>query len=64
MAKIEFKMDTLSREHYLKVWSEMQGRFFSQEEADSLSREIEKRVITDPEMRVVCAQSWKYAKPE
>ena len=64
MAKVEFKMDTLSREHYLTVWREMQGRFFSQEEADSLSREIEKRVITDPEMRVVCAQSWQYAKPK
>ena len=64
MAKIEFKMDTLSREHYLTIWSEMQGRFFSQDEADNLRREIEKRIITDPEMRAVCAQSWQSVKPQ
>lgn len=59
MAKMEFKMDILSREHFKAVRTEIEGRFFSQEEADQLKEEIDRRTITDPQMRALAAKSWE-----
>ena len=51
-------MDNLSVEHYRTVWAEIQGRFFSKEEADQLKETIDRHTVTDPEIRVMAAQAW------
>ena len=40
-------MDNLSRVHFKAVWTEIQGRFFSQEEADELKVAIENATVID-----------------
>ena len=51
-------MDNLSAEHFKAVWSEIQGRFFSQEEADRLKADIDKHTVTDQKTRVAGALAW------
>jgi hypothetical protein len=58
----EVKMDVLSREHYKAVRMEIEGRFFSQQEAEELRLAIEQRTITDPQMRAVAASTWENVK--
>lgn len=57
-------MDNLSREHFRTVWAEIQGRFFSEEEAQQLKAEIEKQTVTDPQTRLVAAQAWGVVEAE
>jgi len=52
-------VDTLSRVHFKKVWAEIQGRFFSQEEADQLKETINQHTITDPTTRAMAAKAWE-----
>jgi hypothetical protein len=52
-------MDNLSAAHYRAVWAEIQGRFFSQEEADQLKEHIDKHTVTDPQTRVMAARAWE-----
>jgi hypothetical protein len=51
-------MDKLSEVHFKTVWSEIQGRFFSQEEADKLKAEIEEHTIDDHATRIAAAKAW------
>jgi hypothetical protein len=51
-------VDNLSEVHYKTVWSEIQGRFFSQSEAAVLKDAIDKRTITDPKIRTEAAKAW------
>lgn len=51
--------DGLSRIHYKAVQAEIEGRFFSQEEADRLMEAIDRRIITDPQTRAIAAKSWE-----
>lgn len=59
-------MDNLSVEHYRTVWAEIQGRFFSKEEADRLKEAIDRHTVTDPQIRAAAAASWDVveARPE
>jgi hypothetical protein len=50
--------DNLSERHYRTVWAEIQGRFFSQEEADALKAYIDRHTVTDPTTRIEAAKSW------
>jgi len=50
--------DGLSAVHYKTVWAEIQGRFFSQAEADRLKQEIDRYTISDPEIRAAAAKVW------
>jgi hypothetical protein len=52
-------MDTLSAVHFKAVRTEIEGRFFSQEEADKLKEYIDVHTITDPQIRVEAAKSWE-----
>jgi len=52
-------MDNLSRVHFKTVGAEIEGRFFSQEEADQLKEAIDKHTLTDPKIRAVAAKSWE-----
>jgi hypothetical protein len=52
-------MDDLSRIHFKTVWAEIQGWFFSKEEADQLKEEIDHHIVTDPQMRTLAAETWK-----
>jgi len=52
-------MDGLSVVHFKKVWAEIQGRFFSKEEADQLKAVIEHHTITDPQTRALAAKAWE-----
>jgi hypothetical protein len=52
-------VDTLSRIHFKAVHTEIQGRFFSQEEADQLKEAIDKATITDPKIRTEAAKCWE-----
>ena len=51
-------MDDLSTVHFRTVRAEIEGRFFSQEEADQLKEAIDKHTITDPQTRAVAAKAW------
>jgi hypothetical protein len=51
--------DGLSTVHYKAVWAEIQGRFFSPEEADRLKEEIDRYTIVSPEIRAAAAQVWE-----
>lgn len=52
-------MDNLSAVHFKTVRTEIEGRFFSQEEADQLKQAIDYRTITDPATRVAAAKCWE-----
>ena len=55
-------MDNLSKVHFEAVQTEIQGRFFSTEEAYRLKRAIDDRTFTDPKIRAEAAKCWE-AKP-
>lgn len=55
-------MDGLSRVHFKAVMTEIAGRFFSQEEADELKREIDIHTITNQSTRAAAAKSWETPK--
>jgi hypothetical protein len=50
--------DNLSAKHYKAVWAEIQGRFFSEEEAEKLKADIDRKIITNPEIRAEAAKCW------
>ena len=50
--------DTLSRVHFKTIFNELQGRFFSQKEADELKEAIDKATVTDPQIRAAAATCW------
>jgi hypothetical protein len=50
--------DNLSVVHFKTVWAEIQGRFFSQEEANQLKEAIDAATVTDPKIRVEVAKCW------
>lgn len=52
-------MDVLSRVHFRTVRAEIEGRFFSQKEADQLKEAIDLHTITDPHTRVLAAKAWE-----
>ena len=52
-------MDVLSRVHFKKVQAEIEGRFFSKEEADQLKEAVDQHTITDPQTRVLAAKAWE-----
>lgn len=52
-------MDDLSRMHYKAVRLEMEGRFFSAEEARDLKSAIDDRTITNPQVRAEAAKCWE-----
>jgi hypothetical protein len=51
-------IDTLSRVHFKTVSAEIEGRFFSQAEANELKQAIDRHTITDPKVRAMAAQTW------
>lgn len=51
-------MDGLSTVHFKTVRNEIEGRFFSQEEADQLKEAIDFHTITDPPTRNLAAKAW------
>ena len=51
--------DNLSRTHFRKVRAEIEGRFFSKEEADQLKDDLDHHTITDPQTRVLAAKAWE-----
>lgn len=52
-------MDRHSVVHFKTVWAELQGRFFSQEEADQLKEAIDRATLTDPAIRAAAAKCWE-----
>lgn len=50
--------DNLSVEHFKAVWAEIQGRFFSEVEADELKAVIDRATVTDPIIRAEAAKCW------
>ena len=54
-------MDNLSYVHFNTVLSEIEGRFFSQEEANQLKEQIDRHTITNPQTRKLAAKSWEVA---
>jgi hypothetical protein len=56
--------DNLSVVHFKTVHAEIQGRFFSQEEADQLKAAIDRATITDPQIRREGAKSWSDSEAE
>ena len=61
-------MDNLSYVHFKAVRTEIQGRFFSQEEADDLKAAIDHATIRNPTIRAEAAKVWNESpiveKPE
>ena len=51
-------MDNLSTIHFKTVRDEIEGRFFSQEEAFLLKAAIDRFTVTDPEIRIAAAKCW------
>lgn len=51
-------MDNLSVVHFKTVHAEIQGRFFSKEEAEQLKAAIDRATVTDPKIRVEAAKCW------
>jgi hypothetical protein len=51
--------DNLSRIHFKTVSAEIEGRFFSQHEADQLKEAIDMHTVTDPKIRVEAAKTWE-----
>jgi hypothetical protein len=56
------KVDNLSVVHFKTVRAEIQGRFFSQVEADQLKEEIDLHTFTDPIIRTEAAKAWTEGK--
>lgn len=52
-------MDNLSVVHFKAVRTEIEGRFFSEEEASRLKEAIGDRTIKDPAMRAAAAKTWE-----
>lgn len=52
-------MDVLSRMHFKTVQAEIEGRFFSKEEADQLKQAIDRHTITDAMTRALAAKAWE-----
>jgi len=52
-------MDGKSEMHFRVVRAEIEGRFFSLEEADRLKEAIDDRTIIDPAMRELAAKAWE-----
>lgn len=52
-------MDTLSWKHFRAVRTEIEGRFFTEQEARDLKEAIEVRIVTDPELRKAAAKCWE-----
>lgn len=50
--------DDLSAMHFRTVWAEIQGRFFSQKEADELKECLDRHTITEPQIRAAAARAW------
>ena len=50
--------DSLSLVHFLAVASEIEGRFFTSDEADRLKREIDDHTFDDPQVRLMAASCW------
>lgn len=53
------RLDNLSEVHFKTVRTEIEGRFFSQEEAERLKEAIDDRTIRDPAIRVAAAKCWE-----
>lgn len=53
-----YQVDNLSVVHFKAVSSEIEGRFFSKEEAEQLKKSIDKHTITDHDIRIAAAMSW------
>ena len=51
--------DNLSTIHFKTVWAEIQGRFFSAEEAAQLKEEIDAHTLIDPNVRREAAKTWE-----
>ena len=51
--------DTLSKIHLQAVRAEIEGRFFSPEEARELKDAIDRRIVTDPRIREAAAKCWE-----
>lgn len=56
-------MDNLSKMHFKAVWAEIQGRFFSEVEADELKAIIDRATINDPVTRSAAARCWTDPPP-
>ena len=52
-------MDGFSRVHFKTVQAEIEGRFFSKEEADQLKEAIDRQTITDAQTRALAAKAWE-----
>jgi hypothetical protein len=55
----EYLMDGFSRVHFKTVQAEIEGRFFSKEEADQLKEAIDRQTITDAQTRALAAKAWE-----
>jgi len=55
-------VDNLSAIHFKAVHTEIQGRFFSQGEADQLKEAIDIHTVTDPKVRAEAAKAWPEAE--
>jgi hypothetical protein len=51
--------DNLSTMHLKAVRAEIEGRFFSAEEASQLKQAIDLRTVTDPRIREAAAKCWE-----
>lgn len=51
-------MDSLSEVHFKTVRAEIEGRFFSEEEANQLKETIDNHTITDGQTRALAAKAW------
>jgi hypothetical protein len=51
-------MDVLSKVHFKTVQAEIEGRFFSKEEADQLKEAIDRHTIEDALTRALAAKAW------
>lgn len=51
-------MDGLSVIHFKTVSAEIEGRFFSQQEADQLKEAIDRHTVTHPQIRAEAAKCW------
>ena len=56
--------DTLSWKHFRAVRTEIEGRFFSVQEANALKEAIDGRIVTNPELRAAAAKCWPEERKE